>query len=263
MPISPPFLNILQSLTVGPRNSQLSLAFDIKILPPNMVEYQPFYGIWLLDVSASMMEHKKLISARDSLIQQVNSLPIGTVFTLITFGPVKVRLLNETISAETRAYIIDTIDKLKVWGSTPMEAALEKAIEILKDYNGNLSTRKIILISDGQPDGGCSDKEPEEKNFLKFMRFPALALEYKASIDTVGALHGHNVLLMYELARRSTGKYIFANNEQELKEKMTIASAQATQILYSLPSLTILPLLGTCSIQDAVQFKPTVVRMPF
>jgi hypothetical protein len=239
------------------------MTFDVKILPPRETISQPFYGIYLLDTSGSMGEHDKIKSAKESLIEQVKTLPEGTIFSLITFGPAKVLIENQVINTETRQEFIRVIGKLSIGGTTPMLKALDKAMVLLKNYSGNLRTKKLTLISDGQPDGGCSDKDPEEVNFKKFMKFTQIALEYKASIDTVGALYGHNVLLLYELARRSTGKYIFANDEQELKEKMTIASMQVTQVLYAQPFLIITPLLGTCVVKDAVQFKPTVIRMPF
>lgn len=260
---NPPFINILQSLTVGPRASEINMSFYIKILPPRDSVSHPFYGIYLLDVSGSMGEKNKIGAARDSLIQQVKTLPEGTIFTLITFGPVSVRVENQRIDHESRPSIIKTIEKLKVWGSTPLFEALERAFEILKKYQGELKTKKITVISDGNPDGGCSSTDINDPKFQRFLKFPDWSREFKVSIDTVGALYGHNVLLMYELARQSTGKYIFANTPEELKEKMTIASEQTTSVIYHQPIMVINSVISDCRIQDAVQIKPTIIRMPF
>ncbi len=257
-----PYINILQSVTVGPVQNDIALSFDLKILPDRETRALPFYGIWLLDTSYSM-GGKKWKSAINSLEEQIRSLPEGTTFTLIGFGPTKVYFENRIIREDAKQVIIKKIHKLKPRGSTPMFEALGKAIKILKQYKGPLSTKKLILITDGYPDRGCSKNDPMDKQFLEFMRFAYSALEYKASIDTVGALKDHNVLLLYELAKRSTGKYIFADTAQELKEKMTIASGQATQVMYNNPSMVITPMGGTCVIKDAVQYKPTIIRMPF
>jgi len=89
------------------------------------------------------------------------------------------------------------------------------------------------------------------------------ALEYKSSIDTVGALGEHNVYLMYEIAKQSTGKYIFAENEEELKTKMIIATEQTARIAFSSPTLVVRSSTSDFELEDAAQYKPTVIRMPF
>ena len=74
---------------------------------------------------------------------------------------------------------------------------------------------------------------------------------------------------MYEIAKRSTGKYIFAENEEELKDKMIIATEQTMKIAFSQPTLTVKTKLSdsiseiTLELEDAAQYKPTVIRMPF
>ena len=44
---------------------------------------------------------------------------------------------------------------------------------------------------------------------------------------------------------------------------MVIASDQATKIVFSAPSITIIPITGQIEVDDAVQYKPTIIRMPF
>jgi hypothetical protein len=124
--------------------------------------------------------------------------------------------------------------------------------------------RKIILITDGEPgDVPVQLGNEKDPNYQKYFNLAREALEYKSSIDTVGALGEHNVYLLYEIAKQSTGKYIFAENAQELKEKMLIATDQTTHIIFSQPSLTVKPIIGHLKIDDAVQYKPTLIRMPF
>jgi Ca-activated chloride channel homolog len=256
-----PYINIIQSLTVGPVQNDMIMTFDLKILPAQSVMDQPFYDISLIDTSGSM-GGSKFKATVDSLIEQVQSLPHGTIFTLIGFGPVKTIIEEKVIDDVSIPQIVKKIRGLSTPGSTPMYKALESAMIFLKKYNGSL-TKKIILMTDGYPDKSCSKNDINDKNLQEFLKFGKMAREYRGSIDTVGALKDHNVLLLYELAKQSTGKYIFADTAQELKEKMTIASHQATQILFSNPTLTITPTMGSCDMSDAAQYKPTIIRIPF
>jgi uncharacterized protein YegL len=283
-----PYLNILQSLTVGPKSPKHTLCLDIKILPKSEIVAQPFYGVWLLDTSLSMADIRKVIqilslatgrnlqlpdgvtpcdkfkAAISSLKDQVNTLPDGTVFSLIGFGPVEIIFENKVIDKASKYEILKKLDQLEPVGDTPMYAVLEKAIQLVKSYKGNLKTKKIILITDGYPsDYECSETDPSETNFQRFMVKAKEALEYKTSIDTIAAIDKHNVLLLYEMAKQSTGKYIFAKDTEELTQKVAVASQQATLIIHSNPALTIKPLVGKCTLHDAIQYKPTIIRMPF
>ena len=69
-----PFIQIAQSAICVPPTENLALSLDIKILPETGAEGNPFYGVWLLDVSGSI-EGNKINHARDSLIKQIRSLP--------------------------------------------------------------------------------------------------------------------------------------------------------------------------------------------
>jgi hypothetical protein len=258
-----PFVQIAQSAQCVPPADKLSLSLDIKILPESSTDAQPFYGVWLLDNSGSM-DGDRIEKAKESLCKQVEQLPEGTTFNLMTFeSEVKDIIKNETISDKTRSKIISYIKKIEAQGGTALYEALQRAIKVIRGAPRNVS-RKIILITDGEP-GDVPVRLGDEKdpNYQKYFLLAREALEYKASIDTVGALGEHNVYLLYEIAKQSTGKYIFAQDSAELKEKMLIATDQATKIVYSQPSFTIKPVIGNIKVDDAVQYRPTVIRMPF
>ena len=197
------------------------------------------------------------------MIEQVSSLPHGTIFTLIGFGPVTKYFDDILINPENIEKIVKILTDMKPHGGTPMYKVLDKALDHLKNGKIHLPIRKIILITDGYPDRGCSKENMEEPSFQQFMKFPEQFREYKASVDAVGALSDHNVLLLYEIAKRTAGKYIFADSAEELQEKMTVASNQATMILHNAPQLMIKPISGKVTVEDAVQYKPTIIRAPF
>jgi uncharacterized protein YegL len=258
-----PYIGINQSVKCVPPTDTLSISLDIKILPERTTNSKPYWGVWLLDVSGSM-GGKRIKKAKESLIEQVKSLPLETGFNLVLFeSSVKTIIKNESITIKSRQKIIDHIKKIKASGGTALFAALKHGIKIMKNYSGDL-TKKIILITDGEPGDFCVELgNKDDKNYDKYFMLAREALEYRASIDTVGALGDHNVYLLYEIAKQSTGKYIFAENADELKTKMVIASDQATKIVFSSPSITIIPITGKIEVDDAVQYKPTIIRMPF
>ena len=258
-----PYIGINQSTICVPPTDTLSMSLDIKILPERTTNSKPYWGVWLLDVSGSM-GGSRIKKAKESLIEQVKSLPLETGFNLVIFeSNIKTIIKNESITIKSRQKIIDHIKKIKAGGGTALYGALKHGIKMMKNYNGNL-TKKIILITDGEP-GDVTVKlgDKDDKNYNKYFMLAREALEYRASIDTVGALGDHNVYLLYEIAKQSTGKYIFAENADELKTKMVIASEQATNIVFSSPSITIIPMTGQIEVDDAVQYKPTIIRMPF
>ncbi len=263
-----PYLNILQSAVCipNPSSGEVPLALDIKILPDKNIPPEPFYGVWLMDISGSMTG-KRIESARQSLIEQVNLVPEGTIFNLITFeSRIKEVMTNFVITAKNRQEIVKNISNITERGATSLYKALKAGVEMLHSYvvNSNkLKIKKIILLSDGDPtDVPVKSDDALDPNYDRYFELAQEALEYKASIDTV-AVEGHNVYLMYELAKRSTGKYIFAEDEAELKTKMIIATEQTARIAFSQPTLTVTSPMGEIELKDAAQYKPTVIRMPF
>ncbi|WP_457556625.1 vWA domain-containing protein [Candidatus Harpocratesius sp.] len=264
-----PYLNILQSAICIPipSNKEVPIALDIKILPDKNIPPEAFYGIWLLDISGSM-SGKPLDNAKQSLIEQINLLPEGTIFTLITFETnIHEIITNERITDRSRKKIIDEIQKISDRGTTALYSALKKAVELMKKYvknDNSLKIKKIFLLSDGDPtDVELESGNEKDPNYDKYFLLAKEALEYKSSIDTVGALGDHNVYLMYELAKRSTGKYIFAESEEEMKTKMIIATEQTVRIAFSQPQIIIKSYHQELQLDDAAQYKPTVIRMPF
>ena len=140
---------------------------------------------------------------------------------------------------------------------------MKRGIKLIREYKGPLP-KKIILITDGEPgDIPVEMGNKDDPNYQKYFLLAREALEYKGSIDTVGALGEHNVYLLYEIARQSTGNITFAEDAKELEDKMLIASEQNTRIVFSQPFITVSSKVGKIKIDDMVQYKPTTIRMPF
>ena len=259
-----PYINILQSAICIPPAKEVPIALDIKILPDKNVPAEPFFGVWLIDISGSMAG-ERLENAKSSLIEQIKFIPDGSNFNLITFETeIHEIMTNITVDNKSRQDIVNNIKNITDRGTTALYSALQKGIELVRAYRGNLPIKKIILVSDGDPtDLQVDSHNQSDPNYQKYFLLAKEALEYKASIDCVGALGEHNVFLMYEISKQSTGKYIFAENEEELKTKMVIATEQTVKIAYSQPSMIVRTLIGRVELEDAAQYKPTVIRMPF
>ncbi len=262
-----PYVNVLQSAICIPAADNIPIALDIKILPDKNIPPEPFFGVWLLDVSGSM-SGERLQNAKESLIETVKILPDDTIFNLVTFESQIDELITDVkINEKERQNIINKISTIQERGTTSLFAALKSGIELIRKYqrSGNtLKIKKIILISDGDPtDVQVKSGDENDPNYQKYFLLAKEALEYKASIDTVGALGDHNVFLMYEIAKQSAGKYIFAEDEEELKTKMIIATEQTVRIAFNQPTLLIKGMMGKIELEDAAQYKPTVIRMPF
>ena len=217
------------------------------------------------------MAGERLDNAKESLKEQIKLIPEGSIISLITFETeIEDVMVNVTVDDNTRQEMLDKVSGLVDKSTTSLYAALQRGIELAKEYKGPLKIKKIILVSDGEPtDVVVKAGDDQDPNYQQYFDLARLALEYKTSIDTVGALGEHNVYLMYEIAKRSTGKYIFAENEEELKDKMIIATEQTMKIAFSQPTLTVKTKLSdsisemTLELEDAAQYKPTVIRMPF
>ncbi len=136
-----PYIGISQSLICIPPTPSISMLIDLKILPEKSTDSRPFWGIWLLDVSGSMLG-ARIDKAKESLIEQIEKLPDETGFNLVIFeSSVKTIIKNETISASTRPKIIDHIKKIEAMGGTALYGALQHGIKMLRDYHGNLSKK--------------------------------------------------------------------------------------------------------------------------
>ncbi len=248
--MKPPFVNISQSILKGPPQPKYSLIFKTKILPKHTEEKFPFFGIYLLDTSESM-EGNKLESAKESLVEQIQTLPNGTIFSLITFGPVRVMVDNVELNPKSKSEIMGIVQDMSTTGATPLKSALNMGITLLKNYKGPLRSRIITLITDGY-----GDIPPEDAP-----RYAARILELKGSMVCVGALNDHDVELLYNLAQLSLGKYIFAKTADELKEKMIIASHKSAKILFTQPTVTLTPKHGTIKVTSVNQVRPTVIAL--
>ena len=135
-----PYINILQSAMCVPPTDSQPIALDIKILPDSDVPIKPFFGIWLLDISGSMVGDR-LNKAKESLIEQVKKLPVESIFNLVTFETeVHEIMTNVVINDASRVKIEEEINKIEDRGTTALYGALQKGIEILRDYMINMSS---------------------------------------------------------------------------------------------------------------------------
>src|SRR6056297_3659366 len=167
-----PYINILQSAMCIPPSDEQPLALDLKILPDKNIPPEPFFGVWLVDISGSMAG-ERLQNAKESLKEQVKNLPDGTIFNLVSFETdVHEIMTNVQIDNKSKQKIIKEVNKLSDRGTTALHGALEKGVDILRNYQrsgGGLKIRKIYLMSDGDPtDVQVQAKNQNDPNYQKY-----------------------------------------------------------------------------------------------
>ena len=107
----------------------------------------------VLDKSGSMAEESggrpKIAFARDAVLQALKPLRATDRFGLLTFdAEPEVRIALAPVSPEQR--VRDVLDAIEPHGPTELQAALERALELLAARPDAPESRHIILLSDGQ-----------------------------------------------------------------------------------------------------------------
>ena len=133
------------------------------------------------------MAGKRLDNAKESLKEQIKLIPEGSIISLITFETeIEDVMVNVTVDDNT-GQMLDKVSGLVDKSTTSLYAALQRGIELAKEYKGPLKIKKIVLVSNGKPtDVVVKAGDDQDPNYQQYFDLARLALEYKTSIDTVG-----------------------------------------------------------------------------
>jgi Ca-activated chloride channel homolog len=291
-----PLINIVQSISCINPLREFDLNLNIRIIPDkDSVNIKtPFFGIWIIDLSGSMRENifpvknnvegnfnsekignteRKIDAVKSTMIDQINNLPDGTMFSLITFGnPSQVLFSNININVNTKKELISKISLLQPKGNTPMHEGIQKALDLLNKYQGHHQIKKAFLISDGRRNyvQGLTDKKFVEKA-KEFIDFNATmdVVHFPSNDKDKDKTEKQKVKLMYNLATNSGGKYFFVNSSDELKKKFFQSVQQTAKIIYLNPNLSINPIIGILNVGDnvighcGIQSKPLIAKILF
>lgn len=141
----------------------------------------------------------KIEQVRRSLTQYVSLLRDSDRVTLISFNDQSRILFSGFLSGENRSKLLEAILSLQAFGGTSIQAGLTSALQSLsKPMNGML--RRILLLSDGQPNYGWSHPE-HFKSYLKDLQ------SHCVSLSSMGVGLHYNEFLLSQLAHQGQGLF--------------------------------------------------------
>lgn len=189
---------------------------DQKQLPPANL-------VFLVDVSGSMDEEKKLPLVKKTLTILTEQLRPQDKVTLITYSGHEEVVLEPT-SGENKSKILNAINELSASGSTSGESAIQMAYkEAQKSFIKN-GINRILIATDGDFNVGITDFDTL-KNMIAEKRKTGI------SFTTLGFGRGnYDEQLMEQLADAGDGNYSYIDNENEAKKvlKQQLSSTLAT-----------------------------------
>lgn len=181
----------------------------------------------VLDKSGSM-QGDKIRHAKEAAIMLVQRLRADDIVSVVTYDT-NVNVVMPATKLIDKGMVIAGIQSIQADGSTALFAGVSKGAAELRKFLGKERVNRIILLSDGLANVGPSS--------------PADLAELGASlgkegmtVSTIGLGMGYNEDLMLELAQKSDGNHIFAENptdlarafDAELGDVLTVAAQSVT-----------------------------------
>lgn len=181
----------------------------------------------VLDKSGSM-QGEKIRHAKDAAIMLVQRLRADDIVSVVTYDT-NISVVMPATKLSDKSAVIAGIQSIQADGSTALFAGVSKGAAELRKFLSKERVNRIILLSDGLANVGPSS--------------PADLAELGASlgkegmtVTTIGLGMGYNEDLMLELAQKSDGNHIFAENptdlarafDAELGDVLTVAAQAVT-----------------------------------
>jgi Ca-activated chloride channel family protein len=165
---------------------------------------QPAMLTFVIDVSGSMQEPRRLPLAKEALHLLVDQLNQGDKVAIVVYGS-EARVVLEHTGIEQKDRILAAIDSLGDEGSTNAEAGLRLAYDLAARNFKTGTINRVILCSDGVANVGATG--PDE--ILRSIRDYAAQGIY---LTTVGFGMDYNDTLMEQLADDGNGNYAYVDN---------------------------------------------------
>lgn len=206
--------------------------------PSKAEEARPVALSIVLDISGSMSDGK-LDDAKKALIESIRELKTGTTLSIVLFDDEAEVLVPPTIiNPETKANIIQKMQKVQTDGGTNIEAGLVLGYQQMSSFDKEAVAR-LFLITDGVSNVGVT--EPKKIAELAKVNY----LE-GARISTVGIGKGVDEKVLRKIADKGQGHYYYADKASTL-----------TKFLREDLKSTLIPVLkaATVTIQAQQGFK--------
>lgn len=161
---------------------------------------QPVHMIFLVDISDSMNEDRKLSTVKRSMEFVLDLLGPDDLISVITFGS-EADVVFRQMSATNKTMILNKVHSLKTNGYTNMSAALLRIRDCLDTH---VSRHKLgaLLLTDGHANRGVSDQAGLKTLVQRLIEdTPSLTL------TTIGYGNDHQVDLLRDISTVGSGSY--------------------------------------------------------
>ena len=162
---------------------------------------------FVVDVSGSMAEPGKLDLVKSGLHTLVDQLRTTDSVALIAYSD-DAEVLRQMTAVRDRSALHDAIDRLRVSGSTNLQAGLRLGYETARKSFRSGSTNRVILLSDGLPNVGST-------NATSLVREVQEAAAKQITMMGVGVGSDYGDKFMEELADKGDGYVVYVSDTAE------------------------------------------------
>jgi Ca-activated chloride channel family protein len=159
---------------------------------------------FVVDVSGSMAEPGKLDLVKSGLHTLVDQLRTTDSVALIAYSD-DADVLRQMTPVRDRSALHSAIDRLRVAGSTNLEAGLQLGYETARKSFRSGSTNRVILLSDGLPNVGTT-------NATSLVREVQEAAAKQITMMGVGVGSDYGDKFMEELADKGDGYVVYVSD---------------------------------------------------
>ncbi len=191
-----------QFLSIPPSSSPEAKTNAALILKgQSTVQRQPVHMVFVVDISDSMSEGRKLETVKQSLQFVTSLLTQEDMVSLITFGD-EAEILLKQVPASEQTPILGKIRGLKTKGYTNMSGGLMCITDCLSALDRPNMKTGVLLLTDGHANKGVSDVAG-----LKGIVRRLVELHSSLTLTTIGYGHDHQVDLLRDMAESGGGSY--------------------------------------------------------
>lgn len=176
----------------------------------------------VLDRSGSM-GGEKIARAKDAAIMAIGRLRGDDIVSVVAYNHA-VQVVVPATRVSDKDAIYRAIQSMQAGGNTALFAGVSKGVAEVRKFLDKERVSRVILLSDGLANVGPAS--PEELGALG-----ASLLEDGIAVTTIGLGLDYNEDLMAQLATKSDGNHMFAENAVDLAKAFDYEFGQATSVV--------------------------------
>ncbi|GAA4243955.1 YfbK domain-containing protein [Dactylosporangium darangshiense] len=180
---------------------------------------------FVVDVSGSMAERGKLDLVQHGLNTLIDQLRPSDSVAVVSYSD-RASVLRPMTPVRDREALHDAIDRLKIAGSTNLEAGLRLGYDTARNGFRSGATNRVILLSDGLPNVGTTDAAPLVREIQE-------AAAKQITLLGVGVGSDYGDKFMEQLADKGDGYVVYVSDQAEA-DRVFVRQLPATVALRAL-----------------------------